>query len=530
MKMPIDTEGQHLIAIMTIDDCPPKTASWKYALTCVLVILGSLFAYDFKISAAPSRHHPNVLFIAVDDLRPELQCYASQVMKPRAITPHLDRLAASGILFSHAYCNQAVCGASRLSLMTGLYPEFTGERTYHVTDWRTRWPHVVTINQHFRANGYTTVGLGKIYHGTAGPGVDPANWSEWIQVKGATYAHPESMLNMRTSRTSTPGAQTTKSRGPCTESADVEDHVYADGMRAREGARQIHTLAQLDKPFFLAVGFTKPHLPFNAPTRYWNLYQRVDFALPDNRSWPPGYPEWARNRQPGELRAYSDVPSRGTPADYPDELNKRMLHGYHACVSYTDRNVGVLLEALETADIADDTIVFFWGDHGWKLGDHTSWCKHTNFECDTRVPLIIRNPTMPKAQGTSEALIELIDVYPTLCELCALEPPQHLQGKSFAPILKNPSIAHRVYAYSSYPHTNSKTKQRVIGHSIRSTRFRYTEWWDQERDEVVARVATDMKADPGETTNILPSQTFPMNQWSTHLRQRVIQSRMSPLE
>jgi len=161
MNMPIDTEGQHLSAIMTIDDCPPKTASWKYALTCVLVILGSLFAYDFKISAAPSRHHPNVLFIAVDDLRPELQCYASQVMKPRAITPHLDRLAASGILFSHAYCNQAVCGASRLSLMTGLYPEFTGERTYHVTDWRTRWPHVVTINQHFRANGYTTVGLEK---------------------------------------------------------------------------------------------------------------------------------------------------------------------------------------------------------------------------------------------------------------------------------------------------------------------------------------------------------------------------------
>ena len=523
-----DGERPHMI--MTFNNSVPQASSYRYAVTCMLLILGNSFALSDEISEARPTHRPNVLFIAVDDLRPELHCYTSQAMTTRAITPHLDHLATSGIVFSHAYCNQAVCGASRLSLMTGLYPEFTGERTYHVTDWRTRWPHVVTMNQHFKANGYTIVGLGKIYHGTAGPGVDPDNWSQWIQVKGATYANPESMLNMRTSRTPALGSRTTKRRGPCTESADVEDDIYSDGMRAREGARQIHALAQSDTPFFLAVGFTKPHLPFNAPTRYWNLYNHDDFALPDNRSWPPGYPEWARNRQAGELRAYSDVPTRGTPADFPDELNKRMLHGYHACVSYTDRNVGVLLEALESADISHDTIVVFWADHGWKLGDHTSWCKHTNFECDTRVPLVIRHPRMPKARGTSKALIELIDLYPTLCELCALDLPQHLQGKSFVPTLNNPSAPHRLYAYSSYPHTDSHTKKRVIGHSIRSSRFRYTEWWDLESDALVTRVATDMKTDPAETTNILSSQSFETDQWSSHLRQRVFESRTTSLD
>ena len=473
---------------------------------------------------------PNVLFIAVDDLRPELDCYSTDAQPVRAITPRLDELAKSGMLFSRAYCNQAVCGASRLSLMTGLYPEFTDERTYHVTDWRKRWSNVVTMNQHFKANGYTAVGLGKIYHGTGGPGVDPANWSKWIKVGGKGYANPESLKQTRQSKSSLPGGSKTRSRGPSTEAADVADEVYSDGMRALEGARQIKKLAADDKPFFLAVGFTKPHLPFNAPAQYWDLYQRQDFALPANLKWPPGYPDWARNRQAGELRAYSDIPLKGTPERFSDELNKRLLHGYHACVSYTDANIGKLLDALETANVADNTIVVFWADHGWKLGDHSSWCKHTNFECDTRVPLMIRHPMMSTARGESKALVELIDLYPTLCDLCGLDLPKHLQGKSLAPVLEDPATKHRDYAYSSYPHTNSDTRKRVVGHSIRNDRVRYTEWWEKGSDKVVARVATDIESDPGETTNLLPAEETLANELSANLKRRVLAARQTDLD
>jgi arylsulfatase A-like enzyme len=471
---------------------------------------------------------PNILFIAVDDLRPELACYGTQKQPIKAQTPRLDSLAASGMRFTHAYCNQAVCGASRVSLMTGLYPEFTGERTYHVTDWRRRWADVVTMNQHFKANDYTTVGLGKIYHGTGGPGVDPENWTEWIKVTGKGYANPESLQQLRESKSYAPGAKTRK-RGPSTEAANVADDVYADGLRASEGVRQIEKLAAADKPFFLAVGFTKPHLPFNAPTKYWDLYQREDFALPANLGVPPGYPQWARNKNAGELRAYSDIPAKGTPADFPMELNQRLLHGYHACVSYTDRNVGKLLDALEDSGAAGDTIVVFWADHGWKLGDHSSWCKHTNFECDTRVPLMIRYPKLATAKGESEAMVELIDLYPTLCELCGLKLPGHLQGKSLVPVLKDPAAKHRDYAYSSYPHTNSDTRKPVVGHSIRNGSFRYTEWWEKGTDRVVARVATDINADPGETTNVLPEDQALAKLLSADLKKRVLEARGSSL-
>jgi arylsulfatase A-like enzyme len=460
---------------------------------------------------------PNVLFIAVDDLRPELGTYGT-----RAVTPRLDALAAGGLRFDRAYCNQAVCGASRVSLMTGLYPEYTGERNYHVTGWRERWAGVVTLNQHFKANGYTAVGLGKIYHGTGGPGVDPGNWSEWVTVDdGVNYANPASLKDKRTTRSAAPG-RGTKSRGPATESGAVGDDTYADGLRAAEGARQIETLARAGKPFFLAVGFTKPHLPFVAPEKYWDLYEREGFAMPANLGVPPGYPDWARNRNAGELRSYSDIPREGTPAEFPDELNRRLIHGYHACVSYMDRNVGRLLDALDESGAADDTIVVFWADHGWKLGDHASWCKHTNFECDTRVPLIIRHPGKRSAAGNTTALVELVDLYPTLCDLCGLGKPAHLQGRSFVPVLDAPKSAHREFAYSSYPATASRPRKAVIGHSIRTNRYRYTEWWEKGSDEVVTSVLTNLEEDPGETTNALPGKKGLAGGLSTRLRERVL--------
>ena len=454
---------------------------------------------------------PNVLFIAVDDLRPQLGCYGS-----RAITPNIDRLARTGLQFDRAYCNQAVCGASRISLMTGLYPERTGERTYHVTGWRKRWADVITLNQRFKMSGYATVGLGKIYHGTKGPGVDPDNWSEWVTVGGRQYADPASRKKMR--------VRNGRRRGPSTESADTPDGTYADGKRAEVGAERIRRLVKAGKPFFLAVGFTKPHLPFVAPRKYWDLYRRDAFGLPANLGVPPGYPRFARNVNAGELRSYADIPLKGKPADFPMPLNKRLLHGYHACVSYTDRNIGVLLRALKDSGADKNTVVVLWADHGWKLGDHSSWCKHTNFECDARVPLIIRHPSLASVRGRSLALVELVDLYPTLCDLCGIEKPRHLQGKSFLPVLRDPSVAHRRFAYSSYAHGRGKGKTGVVGHSIRNARFRYTEWWEKGTDKVVASVLTDIDKDPGEVTAV-SGQAERKRELSAHLRERVLAAR-----
>ena len=466
---------------------------------------------------------PNILFIAVDDLRPELGAYGS-----RAVTPNLDALAKESLVFERAYCNQAVCGASRLSLMSGHYPEFTDERTFHVTGWRERWPDVLTLNQHFTANGYTSIGLGKVYHGTGGEGVDPENWSRWIRVRNTrSYLDPENArIHREASREARPGQIGGRPRGPSTESADVGDNRYADGARAERAVRQIEEFASAGQPFFLAVGFTKPHLPFVAPKKYWDLYERSSFSLPQNLSVPPGYPEWARNLRAGELRSYSDCP-KGPTSKFPDAFNKRLLHGYFACVSYLDAQVGKVLTALEKTGLAENTIVVFWGDHGWKLGDHASWCKHTNFECDTRVPLIIRHPGKPAATGKrTRSLVELIDLYPTLCELSGVAVPAHIQGRSFSALFTDPTAVHRDSAYSSYPHRAGRDVGPVIGHSLRTERYRYTEWWKRNSDLVVDRVLTDIESDPGEQTNLLPGSKELADRLAGSLRARVLAARL----
>lgn len=483
---------------------------------CRRMVLSVLMLGLGVLHLAADKRPFNVLFIAVDDMRPEMGCYGG-----KAITPNMDRLAATGLVFDRAYCNQAVCGASRVSLMTGLYPEYLEERTYHVTGWRDRWAHIVTMNQHFKSNGYVTIGLGKIYHGNRGPGVDPDHWTRWIIPDGGTeYANPANTALRLENQSKTDG----KRRGPSTESFETGGETHFDGVRARTGAEQIARLARDAKPFFLAVGFTKPHLPFIAPKKYWDLYQSETFKLPDNLSVPPGYPEYARNKNAGELRAYSDVPQEGSPEQFSDELNQTLLHGYHASISYTDRNIGVLLDALEEHGVAENTIVVLWADHGWKLGDHSSWCKHTNFECDTRVPLMIRHPSMASAKGRTQSLVELLDLYPTLCDLCGLDRPDHLQGKSLVPVLKNPHSSHREVAYSSYPHGRGTGQNGVVGHSIRTPLYRYTEWWERGADKVVDAVLSHVEQDPGETTSISDAPEM-IQALSDRLRVKVLGAR-----
>ncbi|MEM1441541.1 MAG: sulfatase [Verrucomicrobiota bacterium] len=452
-----------------------------------------LFTFLLIVGAALSfgAERPNILFIAVDDLRPELGTYGAAVH-----TPNLDALAASGIRFDRAYCNQAVCGASRLSLMGGLYPTKTGEQTFHVTDWRKRHPDLLTLNQHFKANGYLTLGTGKIYHGSNGGEIEKHNWDDWLTSGGKGYVLEESLAEMKKNQAANPDKDPKDFRATTTECADVPDDAYNDGARALVAAAKLEELVAQEQPFFFAVGFLKPHLPFNAPKRYWDLYERDDFALPENLSWPSGYPDYARNRTAGEMSKYSDYEGK-SPVDFSDELNKRLMHGYAACVSYVDANVGHILEVLDASPAAENTIVVFWGDHGWKLGDHSSWCKHTNFEVDTRVPLLMRVPG--KETGATEALVEFIDLYPTLCELAGLEVPRHVQGKSLVPLLEDLKHDHRTSAYSSYPHGVR------MGHSIRMGDYRYTEWWDNN-DKFETAVLTDLEADPGEESNVISDE------------------------
>ncbi|MGB0761388.1 MAG: sulfatase-like hydrolase/transferase, partial [Rubripirellula sp.] len=440
---------------------------------------------------AAEQRRPNVLFIAVDDLRPELGAYGTE-----AITPHIDRLASSGVRFDQAYCQQAVCGASRLSLMSGLYPVRTGEQTFHVSGWRDRHPELLTLNQHFGQQGYQTIGLGKIYHGHSGGGVDPGNWGRWVDVSAADYAKPENLKTLaRVRAEGKVGDARDPAKGPLTESADVHDDTYMDGKRAAEATRILEDLASADgQPFFLAVGFAKPHLPFVAPKKYWDLYEREKFVMPPNQSIPNGYPEHAANLMAHEMHKYSDFEG-DSPADFSDELNSRLLHGYAASTSYADACVGRVLDALEQTGLSDNTIVVLWGDHGWKLGDHGSWTKHTNFECDTRTPLIIRDPRLTQSEPT-QRLVELIDLYPTLCDLTGVPVPGHCQGRSFRTLLTEPESGHRYDAYSSYP------AYKMLGHSLRFGNYRYTEWRD-DAEKVKARVLTNLKSDPGEVTNLV---------------------------
>lgn len=429
----------------------------------------------------------NILFIAVDDLRPELACYGARGIQ----TPNFDRLASSGLRFKRAYCQQAVCGASRLSIMGGLYPTRTGEQTFHVNGWRERHPDLLTMNQHFGNNGFTTVGVGKIYHGTGRAGVDEPNWDRWIRLGVPTYVLPENVAAAENYRSGAEGAL----RGPATELADVPDNTYIDGTRAETAAEVLAGFASSGERFFFAVGFTKPHLPFVAPKRYWDLYERDSFSMPGNDGIPPGYPTRAANLMAAELRAYSDYEGR-SPLDFSDETNKRLLHGYAACTSYVDACLGQVLDALESNGLADKTIVVLWGDHGWKLGDHSSWTKHTNFECDTHVPLLVRVPGKADGQETNR-LVELIDLYPTLCELTGVPVPGHCQGRSFTALFDDPEAGHRWAAYSSYP------MGRATGHSIRFSNYRYTEWRNENDGPVSAAVLTNLRQDPGEVTNVI---------------------------
>ena len=417
---------------------------------------------------------PNVLFIPIDDLRPQLNCYGHTQME----SPHIDELAGEGVIFQNAYCQVPVCGATRASLLTGVRPNRERFVTYRV--WVDEdLPGALTLPEHFRKHGYTTISNGKVFHHR--PDTADRSWSAtpWYPNTGGNwrnYLLPENQA----------AAAESDGRGPAFECADVPDNAYIDGQVADHTIADLHRLKDAGEPFFLAAGFVKPHLPFNAPKRYWDLYKRADINLADNPFRPRGAPDAAIHNW-GELRAYFDVPAKGP---LPDEMARTLIHGYYAATSYTDAQVGRLLHELDRLGLRENTIVALWGDHGWQLGEHGLWCKHCNFNTSLNAPLIVSAPDFT-GEKRSSALVEFLDVYPTLCELAGLPLPNHLEGTSFVPLMEHPNQRWKEAAFSRY----------FAGDSVRTDRYLYTEWTNDEGD-VTARMLYDHELDPKENENI----------------------------
>jgi arylsulfatase A-like enzyme len=434
-----------------------------------LAMPASVFAAEKKVGGVK---RPNVLFIVVDDLRPQVGCYGHKQMN----SPNIDRLAADGVVFLRSYCQVPVCGASRASLLTGVRPtrsRFIGYNARADKDL----PGVPVLPNHFKNSGYHTISNGKVFHHQTDC-ID--SWSEEPWRPEGPWRNYLLEENKNLAEKNSQGA------GPAYEAADVGDDAYFDGMIVDKAVSDLRRLKDMDKPFFLALGFLKPHLPFNAPRKYWDLYKREEIDLADNPFRPKGAPDAALHNW-GELRAYEGIPKEGP---LPDSIARTLIHGYYACVSYTDAQIGRVLAELDRLGLRDSTIVLLWGDHGWNLGEHGLWCKHCNFETSLHSPLIVCGPGI-KAGTRTNALTEYLDIYPSLCELCELPLPGHLQGKSFVPLLKNPDLPWKKAVFSRFQD----------GDSVKTDRYRYTQWRDKD-GKMYARMLYDHSLDPFENVNI----------------------------
>jgi arylsulfatase A-like enzyme len=456
----------------------------------ILPIAMMLMVMPLAIAAEPTKKL-NVLFIAVDDLKPALACAGD----PHAKTPNIDKLAGRGTVFTRAYCQQAVCSPSRSSLLTGRRPDST--RVYDlVTHFRKALPDVITLPQHFKNNGFYTHGVGKIYH----PGYnDEPSWSvPWEATKGKSFG-PEGLkvLADLKAKAKANNEDESKVRGLPFEVPEVADSELNDGWTADRAIEILKTRKGKDEPFFLGVGFAKPHLPFVAPKKYWDLYDPAKLPVAESAEPPKDAPKFAPQFG-GELRQYHEIPKNGPMSK---ETARKLVHGYYAAVSFMDTQVGRVLDALKEHGFADNTVVILWGDHGWHLGDHGMWCKHTNYEQATRAALMMSRPNQKVAGQSTTALVEFADIYPTLADVCGLPKPAGVEGYSFAPLLDDPKKPWKSAAFSQYPRAGKDTGP-LMGYAIRTERYRYVEWRKRDGTEVVARELYDHQTDPNEDTNL----------------------------
>jgi iduronate 2-sulfatase len=445
---------------------------------------------------------PNVLMLLVDDLKPALGCYGDKW----AVTPHIDALAARGIRFDRAYCNQAVCAPSRFTLMLGSHSTSTG--LYGLgSQLRKQWPDAVTLPQHFaRHGGYSTESLGKVFHIGHGNEGDPESFQQ-------PHFH-DKVIEYLDSR-STDGGQLTREeayftnqrlgqirslpRGAAFESPDVVDEQYADGRVAAETIKRLHAAAARQQenatPFMIVAGFARPHLPFSAPQRYWDLHDPATLPLAGNINLPAGAPEVAGKRG-GEITNYKPVPQQG---DIPSDLQRQLVHGYYASTSFVDAQIGKVLDALRVLNLQDNTIVVLWGDHGFHLGDLGIWTKHTNYEQANRIPIIIAGPGVAHPGSVTNQPAESVDLFPTLAALAGLpapDGPQPIDGVSLVPVLSDPQARVRDHAYHAYP-------KRKLGRAIRTERYRLVEWKPFGDAKAPAEYELyDYEDDPQETVNL----------------------------
>lgn len=456
----------------------------RFCALALSLVVTDLCASDLAVGK------PNVLILSIDDLRPELGCYGAAHMQ----TPHIDALASQSIRFDQAYVQQAVCLPSRISLFTGMRPNSTGVHDLQ-TKFRETIPNALTMTQFFGRNGYATVGMGKVYH--------DEQWNEWDHwvdtynlpgINGYQDSATQARLEVLTKEAKAKGLKgkvfRQYTKGPAYESADAPDSAYHDGAMTDLAIE--HLKAKGDAPFYMVVGYKKPHLPFVAPKKYWDLYPKESITLPENYYLPEDSPQIAHMTW-GELRAYSGIPQKG---DLDESTALELIRGYYASISFVDAQIGRLMAALETEGLTDNTIVVLWGDHGWKLGEHRMWCKHTNYEIDTRVPFLIKAPGHGFQSGSTAALVELLDLFPTLADLTGLPTPEQCEGSSLVPLLKDSDAEWTELAYSQYPRWGG-----VMGYSVKSHEGRYTEWLDQETDTIKAREYYDHRIDPNENKN-----------------------------
>jgi iduronate 2-sulfatase len=463
---------------------------------------------------------PNVLFVIVDDLRPELGCYGNSEIK----TPGFDAFAEQAVTFKRAYCQAAVCAPSRASVMTGLRPDST--RVWDLRGkFRINMPEVVTLPQQFKKHGYHTVSMGKIFHNHMPdlvsfdePDLKPVEYMtpEMIDRDAESFYYDEELnrelAEVRERRLKkNPNAYADGwAYGRSTESSEAPDNAFYDGAQTNLAIETLKRLKGRDEPFFLALGYYRPHLPFVAPKKYWDLYDREKLSMADNPFLPHDSPVMAINSA-YELKGCYDLEDTLHPAmgQLPEETARRLKHGYYASVSYVDACFDKLMKGLDDLDLSENTIVVVWGDHGWKLGEHGSWCKQTNYDIDVRVPLLIRVPGMPAVGASCDRLVELVDLYPTLCDVAGITVPDGMEGISLKPLLANPDVTWKSTAFSQF-HRNprvSPDEKRYMGYSMVTERYHYVEWrfWDlvaEVSDELAAIELYDQYVDPMENTNI----------------------------
>jgi len=447
-----------------------------------------------EISTESNIQKPNVLLFYMDDLRPELSSFGIAQIQ----SPNIDALAAKGVKFTNAYCNIPVCGASRASMLTGMLPTKDRFLDYN-TFAENETPDAISLPQLFKKNGYTTISNGKIYHHLDDRETD---WDEvwrpyafddndiglaptdYWQSLWKDYHNPENIAIYKNT-----------DRGPAYESAEVVDSTYIDGLMAEKIIRDIKKLKKNGTPFFLTAGFISPHLPFNAPTKYWELYDRNEIKQPENYNYVPiNAPKMSISNWP-EMRSYTNIPKRGQVSD---SIAIDLIHGYYATVSYSDALIGKILAALKDQGLDKNTIVVLVSDHGYNLQEHTQWAKFTNYNTSTQVPLIIYNP-LAKTKGSTDALTELVDVYPTLTEICGLRPPvDQLDGTSLVDIMSNPKLDGKNHIFI----------KRGKGFTLKTNDFSYTEFIRPADNKTVASMLYDHRFNKDENINVVNQKEF----------------------